>query len=376
MLITRDFPPAAGGISEYSHALAGALRNHVEALWVLARDAPGPGISDATLNVVRHRGSKSWMDRTVLPCVYRLTREHRLRIVLVTHWKLALAGLAVRRLGLADRVYAAVHGKEVLHRPSLPVWERIFHAYRRWILRSVDGVFPVSRYTGQLVCAQGMDPSRIHPVPNGTAVHRWLAEAARQDAEAFRARHQIPAGPLLATVARLIPRKGVDTALEAIRLLSHDHPSIHYVVAGAGPDRERLLTLAEQLGISDRCRFLGEIDEEERAAVYHACDLFVLPARQHGASVEGFGLVFREANSFGKPVIGTTSGGIPEAVIDEVTGLLVPPGDPARLASSAHRLLSQPDLAARLGRQGQVLVAREGTWDHTARQILRVLENG
>ena len=109
---------------------------------------------------------------------------------------------------------------------------------------------------------------------------------------------------------------------------------------------------------------------------YNACDVFVMPARFEHPSVEGFGLVFREANACGKAVIGTRTGGVPDAIEHERTGLLVEPDDLDAFASAVLRLLTDPTLRAQLGRQGQELVEQSGTWRHAAFNASRSLWNG
>jgi phosphatidylinositol alpha-1,6-mannosyltransferase len=102
-------------------------------------------------------------------------------------------------------------------------------------------------------------------------------------------------------------------------------------------------------------------------------DLFVMPAREDPPDVEGFGLVFLEANACGTPVIGARTGGIPDAIRDGDTGLLVPPTDPDALAEAIRRVLTQPDLAASLGRQGRDYAATEASWAHVAERMHSVL---
>jgi phosphatidylinositol alpha-1,6-mannosyltransferase len=95
-----------------------------------------------------------------------------------------------------------------------------------------------------------------------------------------------------------------------------------------------------------------------------------MPARSDPPDVEGFGLVFLEANACGRPVVGARAGGVTDAIRDGETGLLVPPGDPPALAAALVRLLADPGLAARLGQQGRAYVEREGNWDRVAERLL------
>ena len=121
--------------------------------------------------------------------------------------------------------------------------------------------------------------------------------------------------------------------------------------------------------------FVGQAGDDEVDAWYRACDVFVLASRESGVSggAEGYGIVFVEANLRGKPVVGGRSGGIPDAVIDGETGLLVDPSDPADIAEAITRLLTEPDLAERLGRGGRRRAVEELSWPEYTKRFGRVL---
>jgi phosphatidylinositol alpha-1,6-mannosyltransferase len=103
--------------------------------------------------------------------------------------------------------------------------------------------------------------------------------------------------------------------------------------------------------------------------LYNACDLFVMPSRPDAPNVEGFGIVFLEANACGKPVVAARSGGIPDAVIDGTTGLLVEPDHQEELTDAIVRVLSNPTVARDLGQNGRRRVVQEASWDHVSRRL-------
>ena len=117
------------------------------------------------------------------------------------------------------------------------------------------------------------------------------------------------------------------------------------------------------------------MSDEQVAQYYNACDVFIMPSRETSdRDVEGFGLVYLEANSFGKPVIAGKSGGVEDAVIDGQTGFLVEPEDVNMVAESLIKILSNKDLAEKLGQQGRLRVEREFSWFHKARQLEKILQ--
>lgn len=161
-----------------------------------------------------------------------------------------------------------------------------------------------------------------------------------------------PARRFLLTVSRLVPRKGIDTALRAFAQLAAELPDVGYIIVGEGPDKVRLQKLAGELGIADRVGFVPGADSV--ADFYYACEAFVMPNRtMPDGEREGYGIVFLEAALAGKPSIAGRSGGAPDAVEDGVTGLVVDPDNPAATAEAMRRLLNDPGLARRMGEAGQ-----------------------
>ncbi len=148
---------------------------------------------------------------------------------------------------------------------------------------------------------------------------------------------------LLLTVANLRPEKGYDVLLDAVRLLADRDVPVHVGAVGWGPLEDELRDRRDALGIADRLQFLGQRDDVLRLLA--GSDAFVLASRQEGLPVS-----LMEATSMGMPIVATAVGGVPQVIADGVDGLIVPPGDPARLADALQRIVSDPHLRHRLGR--------------------------
>jgi glycosyltransferase involved in cell wall biosynthesis len=154
--------------------------------------------------------------------------------------------------------------------------------------------------------------------------------------------------PYLLAAGRHVHVKGLDILIDAYRIVLERHPGApDLVIAGDGDERPELEMLAATHGIADRVEFVGQYDRERIARLFKGCTFFVMPSRS-----EGLPLVSLEAMAAGKPVIATRVGGVPEVVIDGVTGLLTSPGDPVGLADAVCRLLESPTLAGQLGKAG------------------------
>jgi phosphatidylinositol alpha-1,6-mannosyltransferase len=140
---------------------------------------------------------------------------------------------------------------------------------------------------------------------------------------------------------------------------------------GSGPTEGYLKNLTSDLGLEGSVIFTGALSREDVLTFMAACDVFAMVSRQVGTNVEGFGIVFLEAGALGRPVVGGRSGGIPDAVEDGVSGLLVDPSSPDDTENALKRVLLDPDLAAQLGKAGYRRVKEQFTWDRIAARVLR-----
>ncbi|HKW41187.1 MAG TPA: glycosyltransferase family 4 protein, partial [Gemmatimonadales bacterium] len=179
-------------------------------------------------------------------------------------------------------------------------------------------------------------------------------------------------GPWILTVARLDYHKGIDTVINALPAIRAAHPGARYVVAGIGIRKPHLERQIAELGLGDAVRLLGFVPDDELPALYNAADVFVLDSRRFDLLVEGFGIAIVEASACGLPVIGGRSGGIPEAVREGETGLIIEPDDPAAVAAAVSRLLGDAELRARLGAAGRKAVERYYNWDRVAADLIAI----
>ncbi len=162
-------------------------------------------------------------------------------------------------------------------------------------------------------------------------------------------------------VSRLSPEKGFEYLLRAAAALRDRGCDVDVVLAGDGPSRPALTRLASELRIDDRVRFLGEIAHEDAPATLAALDIAVMPS-----TWEGFGVSALEASAMRLPVIASNIHGLPDVVIDGVSGVLVPPTDVDALATAIERLATDASLCATMGAAGRAFVEREYRWQDNA----------
>jgi len=260
----------------------------------------------------------------------------------------------------------------LVHAAEIPFYMRTHRRRLLADLLAIDRVLCVSRYTLSMVRAIGVPEDRLVLVPMGVRDIRNIASP--RDAGELELLEKIGERRLILSVGTLTPRKGFDNVIRAVRSVVDAGVDAVYLLAGEGQDRERLAGIAHEHGVSDRVLFSGSITEQMKAELYRRCDFFVMPSRQEsGWDIEGFGIVYLEAALFGKPAIGGNSGGVPDAVHDGQTGLLVDPCSVDEIGHAMLRLLRDEELRRSLGAQAREDVLRNHGWPFCAEEILNAL---
>jgi phosphatidylinositol alpha-1,6-mannosyltransferase len=368
LLAVNDFPPLRGGEATLYHALARHLARG-EAV-VLAPAAPGDADIDAALpvEVVRrwlppHGGEISRAARGILAGIHLAGLLLRRRFDYLVCGQLLSIGLPLsllaRLFGLPYAVF--VHGADLADYAQRAFWR----SRVRSIIAGADSIVVNSRFTAALVnrllpatarrvviLPMGVDPA---PPVDGTLVHT------------LRERYGLRGGPVLLSVSRLVPMKGHDVVIESLPALAAAFPGLVYLIVGQGPHRPALEQLAHDRGVAARVVFAGPVPGDELSAHYALATLFIQLSRVTGEydGLEGFGLSFLEAASHGLPSVAGRSGGVPEAIAEGVSGVLIPPEDSAAFVAVAKRLLSDPDGLRRLS-DGARRWAGSHPWDAAA----------
>ena len=238
-------------------------------------------------------------------------------------------------------------------------------------LAGAGAITAPSAYTADAArVASGCD-LQIQVIPNAVDAARFERTAITMGAARARRELGLRKGArLILAVGEVKPRKGFDTLLAAFDGLARRRPDVHLAVAGPG-NTAPLRECAAALRLGSRVHVLGCVAEPMLVSLFHACDVFCLLPRVDDGRFEGYGLVYLEAGACRKPVVATRSGGVPDAVIDGTSGLLVDEGDTGAAAAAIERILDDGALARRLGDGGWRL-AQSRTWTGYAAQMLRI----
>jgi phosphatidylinositol alpha-1,6-mannosyltransferase len=369
LLVTNDFPPKIGGIQSYLWELWRRLPPDQVTVLTAARDQAETFDRAQPFRIVRTR------QRVLLPTA-RLTRRIK-RLAAETKAEAVVLdpglplGLVGPRLGLP---YAVVlHGAEVTVPGRLPVT-------RPMLSRVVSGASLLIAAGGypeaeaRRAAKKGPFPTVVQ-VPPGVDTERFRPLAAI-DRAASRAHFGLPpGGQLVLSVSRLVPRKGMDTLIEAAARLAPDHPDLTVVIAGAGRDQGRLTRLVHRTGAP--VQLLGRVPEADLPTIYGCADVFAMCCRSRwgGLEQEGFGIVFLEAAACGVPCVAGDSGGAAEAVDDGVSGTVVGrPEDPDEVAAAIAHLLDEPHLASLQGQAARHRAETEFSYDRLAARLATALD--
>lgn len=369
LLVSPSFLPGKGGIESHLAQLCRELAPRVAVLAPGHRD--GHSIpADLPYPAISFNGRMGFPGRDVLDAIGDACGTlHVRKVLLGTPWPLLLLGPKLRQRGISYAVM--VHGAELIAPGALPgTRSRIAAA-----LAEADLIMPVSHHTARklrvLLKKQSLSPPPIAPL-------RPRVDMARFDpgvsTAALRNRLHLPAGaPVVLALGRLVPRKGTDRLITAMRGVRSKMPSAIVVIAGTGPQEERLRRMAAG---DEGVIFTGRVADEDAPALYASADVFALPVadRWFGLEIEGLGVVLLEAGAAATPSVVGRSGGTPEAVMDGETGFVIDGRNVQQLEEKIIWLLENPIDANRMGVWAHTHVQREFSGPDLPAELLEWLD--
>ncbi|WP_231580341.1 glycosyltransferase family 4 protein [Spongiibacter sp. IMCC21906] len=356
-----------GGIQNYVHKLAVALHQRGEDVTVFCDAAAHP---DATVfdkqqpfEIVRVPGPKFLRRRIKSWRLKRHLANVENALVICDSWK-SLELLALP-LDLSVRVVCLAHGMEFSEVPSPRRSSRVKQSLVKANLILANSTFTADRLLKYSPSSQKV--KILHP---GVDV---VEEPSPQDAKRVES---WVAGfdPVLTTVGRVEARKGQDKIIEILPRLLADYPRLLYIVAGAGPGLEQLKQRATDVGVLEKVRFCGRVTDSERSAVLNGSDLFVMPSRQVGDSVEGFGIVYLEAAMFGLASLAGRVGGASDAVVEGVTGALCDGDQAEDIYGEIKTLLANRQKLREMGRLARERASTAFLWPVVASNLLELVD--
>jgi phosphatidylinositol alpha-1,6-mannosyltransferase len=261
-----------------------------------------------------------------------------------------------------------VHGEDV----ELARISREFTWLIQQAIRGSEFLIANSRNTERILIEDWqIPPSRIRVLNPGVDTHRFVPKTRDRDT-----RERLGWGDrtVLLTVGRLQKRKGHDQMIVAIDRIRKVIPDVLYAIVGEGEESTTLRRLVADTGLGEHVQFLGEVDDASLIECYQQCDLFVLPNRQVGRDIEGFGMVLLEAQACGRPVLAGASGGTAETMRIPETGRVVPCDHHEGLAEEVIDLLSDCERLERMGEAARQWVVDHFDWEPLSRKASEIFQ--
>lgn len=355
VLVTLDYPPERGGVARYLGELVRVSEGQLSVVVPETHATTGPG----TVRARRLFAPSRWSWRPMIR-VFRDLAHDGHQVALVSHVLPVGTAASIARWFGGIPYVVLVHGLDIRLASQRP--------HRRWlagwVLRRAACVVANSGAVAAEVQRLWPELTRVEVLTPAVEPRTFFSKEAARTELGIAANER-----LLLTVARLVPRKGIDMA---IRLLER-HPDWRYVVIGSGVDEARLRDLAD-MHAPGRVQFLTSADDAARDLWFAASDVFVFLARENESDVEGFGIAPLEASQAGLPVLAGNSGGVCEAVVDEVTGILVDPNHLQTIEAGFVRLANDEALRQRLGEAGKCRVADSFRWPERWHRMKALLD--
>ena len=366
LLVTNDYPPKLGGIQNYLWELWRRLPS--DEVCVLTRSHPGDTEWDAQQDHKVIRSPRQFLLPTREMAAEITDLADEIGAELVLYDPAVPLGLLAPRL--PHRYGVILHGAEVTVPGRLPGSKQLLAQ----VLRGAEVVITAGRYSVAEAERAAGGPLPAVIVPPGVDVNRFKPLDAAQR-RAARLRFGLPTNaPVVVSISRLVPRKGMDVLIAASARLAERHPGLTLAVAGAGRDRARLDRIIGSTGAP--ARLLDRVADSDLPDLYGCADVFAMVCRQRwgGLEQEGFGIVFLEAAAAGVPQLAGDSGGAAEAVEHGRTGLVVQePGQLDAVTACLDALLSDRVRLQRMGIEGRLRAVAEFSYDHMAERLRTVI---
>lgn len=367
LLFTIDFPPHVGGVANYYREVC----NHLPSDKIAVLALKNGGELDFDYNVYRE---KLLTDKPIWPkwlpafwYLYKIIRKEKIKNVLIGH-VLPLGTVAhfLSKIFKFD-CYVFTHGLDILIAQKSKRKDILL----KRILRCAKGVITNSEFTKKELLKLGVLEDKItvvYPCPH------FKPPAQEEIKNELTEKYNLNDKKIILSVGRAVERKGFDMVIKSMEeVVKKDSSAVYLLASGNGNYEEKLKDLAVNSVAKNNIIFIEKSSPEEIKALFDICDIFIMPSRQIGEDVEGFGIVYLEANLFGKPVIAGRSGGAVEAVIHNETGLVVNPKSTEEISEAILRLLQNRDLAQKLGAQGKKRAENNFSWDKQVEKLKSIL---
>jgi len=375
LLVTFDFPPVRGGISSFMLNVVQALpddsiavltENHLE-----STSYAFPVYRKKLITTSRFIWPR-WLP--LLWHMYHIVLRSRISVIQVGQiLPFGTCALILKKIFRIPYIVYVYGNDLIIMRHSSRKMRQIRH-----ILLNAEKIIGCSHYTKQLAIENGAPADRtmaLYPCPT---IHPPIG-FNQSEIDEFKSAHKLTHKRILITIGNLVLRKGHDQVIKALPEVIKYIPDCMYIICGKGPQFHHLQQTVRFHQLDAYVQFWPQVNHHDLQKLYRSCDVFIMPSRilrdKDGLpiDVEGFGIVYLEANLYGKPVIGGNTGGVPEAIKNGVSGMTVDPEDISSIARAVITILSDERLACRLGEEGRIRAHQKFDWQKESKLLMSVL---
>ncbi len=363
LLFTIDFPPNIGGVANYYFEIYKHLPQ--DKIFVLTQKTDKR--TNGNSNIYRD-GLISYLPiwPKWLPAIlalYKTVKKEKIKTVLVGQvLPLGTITFILSRI-LNIEYIVSTHGLDILESQKTKRKKLL----TKIILKNSKKIITNSNFTKKEIEKIGVNDNKIkmlYPCPH---IKPPAKDKVKKELEE---KYSLKNKKIILSVGRIVERKGFDMTIRSMKSVKGAVDNAIYVIAGSDSGYEKKIKkLIKDSNCGSDIVIINNPTNDELAALYDLCSLFIMPSRKIGSDVEGFGIVFLEANSFNKPVIGGKSGGVSDAIIDNKTGLLVDPLNIDEISGAIIRLIKDPEMRDCLGRNGKNRVDNEFTWNSQVKKL-------
>ena len=313
LIVTRNFPPDVGGMQVLMGGLSESLINHGPVkVFTYEHENSNDYDSKSSISIERIKGIKLFRKYRKANLINNFLNEKKnIRAIFADHWK-SLEIIKTEHLN-KTKTFCLLHSKEINHEINSSLNNRLIKSTNK-----ADFIIANSNFTKNLAIKVGINPEKIHVIFPGINKPKVVENIFKIKAEEIFGE----SFPKIITVARLDKRKGHDKILMLIKNLKPKFPKIKYVSIGSGDEENNLKKLSKELSLSNEVKFLQNVDFNLKIALMSEANLFLMPTRIEKKSVEGFGISFVEAASYGVASIGGKDGGASDAISHNKTGFI------------------------------------------------------
>lgn len=359
LLFTLEYPPFYGGVSKYYENLVKYWPEQ-DRIFVLHNNKN---------RLISNKIYPKWLSS--LFTLYVEVKKQNIDHILVGHiLPLGTAAYCISKItGLNYSIF--LHGMDFTLAISKPRKRKIVER----ILRGADHIICSNSYVAKLAeefLGENIKNKFTVVNPGIDDNKRRMTDDRRQS---LLKKYNLQEKIILLTVGRLVKRKGVDMVLNSLPLALKEIPNLFYAIVGRGEEHKNYQKKINNNKLQNNSIIITDADNDERNAWFDLSDVFIMPSRVIGNDFEGFGIVYLEANQYGKPVIAGDSGGVRDAVINNCNGLLVDPEDENAIINSIVKLAKDNKLREKLGERGRVRAEKEFNWRKQAKLLFEIIHN-